>query len=305
MALANCRECGLQVSTEAYSCPHCGVPSPAGAFAPVPASAAKPAPKPVIPNVPPPPPRPANSGNDTAILLGLVGGIALLFLALIVLSNAGASSAPQAQPQPQGYSALDTAAGGVYLDTAIAAAPEPAHTWMVDSTKSPMDDSPIISLQLFAENEIPTPIEYKRPTLIVRCRERATSVYVMTETPAEVNWGNLDGGATVRLRLDAGKAFTESWGESTDQKALFAPTPVALARRIAGADTLRFEFTPYGAPRQTVTFAVAGLADKLGLVSSTCGWKSAPAAYQPGAPSRRSSQRLTAAGSPSSLQRPE
>jgi uncharacterized membrane protein YdbT with pleckstrin-like domain len=29
MALAACRECGKQVSTEALSCPHCGVPRPA------------------------------------------------------------------------------------------------------------------------------------------------------------------------------------------------------------------------------------------------------------------------------------
>ena len=30
MALTNCRECGNQVSTEALSCPHCGVPLKAG-----------------------------------------------------------------------------------------------------------------------------------------------------------------------------------------------------------------------------------------------------------------------------------
>ena len=29
MALQPCRECGAQVSTEAKSCPHCGVPDPA------------------------------------------------------------------------------------------------------------------------------------------------------------------------------------------------------------------------------------------------------------------------------------
>jgi len=28
MPLTQCRECGAQVSTEAHSCPHCGVPSP-------------------------------------------------------------------------------------------------------------------------------------------------------------------------------------------------------------------------------------------------------------------------------------
>ena len=34
MALAQCRECGKEVSTEAVSCPHCGVPRPTSASAP-------------------------------------------------------------------------------------------------------------------------------------------------------------------------------------------------------------------------------------------------------------------------------
>src|SRR5438105_1794459 len=33
MALAQCRECGRNVSTEASSCPHCGVPGPTVAAA--------------------------------------------------------------------------------------------------------------------------------------------------------------------------------------------------------------------------------------------------------------------------------
>lgn len=38
MALGQCRECGKQVSTEAASCPHCGVPQPTRLTAPAPAS---------------------------------------------------------------------------------------------------------------------------------------------------------------------------------------------------------------------------------------------------------------------------
>ena len=34
MALATCRECSREVSTEADSCPHCGVPDPARAPTP-------------------------------------------------------------------------------------------------------------------------------------------------------------------------------------------------------------------------------------------------------------------------------
>ena len=36
MALKPCRECGKQVSTEAVTCPHCGVPQPASVETPVP-----------------------------------------------------------------------------------------------------------------------------------------------------------------------------------------------------------------------------------------------------------------------------
>jgi hypothetical protein len=31
MALVPCRECGTQVSTQAFSCPHCGAPRPSEA----------------------------------------------------------------------------------------------------------------------------------------------------------------------------------------------------------------------------------------------------------------------------------
>ena len=34
MALLPCRECGEQVSTEAATCPRCGIPSPAGGAPP-------------------------------------------------------------------------------------------------------------------------------------------------------------------------------------------------------------------------------------------------------------------------------
>ena len=40
MALMYCRECGKQVSSEAPSCPHCGVPNPVLLYSGVPAASA-------------------------------------------------------------------------------------------------------------------------------------------------------------------------------------------------------------------------------------------------------------------------
>lgn len=70
MPLEPCRECGQNVSTEAASCPHCGVPSPNGA-----------------PMVPQRPPAPAASAGTVArgVFTGILGCAAAPFVVLFVL----------------------------------------------------------------------------------------------------------------------------------------------------------------------------------------------------------------------------
>src|SRR5712692_7724663 len=48
MALAKCRECGGQVSTEALSCPHCGAPSPTSSPSLAPAGPGRSGPAPLL-----------------------------------------------------------------------------------------------------------------------------------------------------------------------------------------------------------------------------------------------------------------
>lgn len=69
MPLQPCRECGQNVSTEAESCPRCGVPNPTGA-----------------PAAPPPPPEPESRGPGVGtVATGVFGGIAGCIVAPFVL----------------------------------------------------------------------------------------------------------------------------------------------------------------------------------------------------------------------------
>ena len=158
------------------------------------------------------------------------------------------------------------------IGAAIEPAPAPAPTdkWQENTGTSAMDDSPTVTYALTAEYDITGWLKTSRPALYVRCFEHKTAVLVHTDMAANVEYG---GGHTVRIRLDDEPAFTEEWSESTNHEALFAPNPIALARRIARAKRMRFEFTPFNASRTTVEFDVTGFGNHIGEVANTCGWK--------------------------------
>ena len=88
----------------------------------------------------------------------------------------------------------------------------------------------------------------------------------------DVEYGDLER-HTLQVRFDDQKPFTQMWSDSTDDKALFAPNSVALAKRIAAAKMMLVRFTPFNASPQTIEFDVRGFNEQIGLVAKTCGWK--------------------------------
>ena len=76
---------------------------------------------------------------------------------------------------------------------------------------SPMDDSPTVVFRLRAENDIEGWLAKKRPTLIVRCLERKTDVYVVTGMAAQPESGHFQE-ATVQIRLDDESCFRGAMG---------------------------------------------------------------------------------------------
>src|SRR5579862_1679559 len=162
--------------------------------------------------------------------------------------------------------------------------------WQVTEKRSPMDDSKTIALSLNADNDIHGPLGDKRPTLIIRCQEKKTKVYVVTGMAASVEEG-YDGGPShehrVGLRFDSNTARYEFWNESTADDALFADSEaygmrtkieyaagplVLLARELAKAKTLTFQFTPFNGSPQVATFDLRGIETHIGRLAEACGW---------------------------------
>jgi len=178
-------------------------------------------------------------------------------------------------------------------DSTVAASPADQSSpdkWQVTETHSPMDDSKTVVLALDSDAVIQGPIGSDKPTLIVRCKEGKTQVYVATGMAASVEQ-DFDGGPspdhTVRIRLDQSSALTDHWSESTDHKALFASEIIydqhggiadvsggaaAFATQLANASTFTFQFTPFDGNPQTARFDIRGLRDHLNKVADACGW---------------------------------
>ena len=144
--------------------------------------------------------------------------------------------------------------------------------WQVDVSRSEMDDSPIVTLGLMSNNSIKGWLRSFTPMLVVRCKENKTELFVMTGMPANLESDDLEK-HTVRIRLDGDSHLIQKWSSSTDKKALFAPDPILLAKKIAGSVMMLFEFIPYNSNPQIARFSVTGLDRYLGKISTACNWR--------------------------------
>ena len=151
-------------------------------------------------------------------------------------------------------------------------APPVGGKWTQSRDTSAMDDSKGVTFFLEGENEIVGWLARKTPGLVVRCKEKKTDLYMVTGMAARVESGDLEG-HTVRVRLDDAPAQRQTWNQSTDNEALFAPNAVTLARALAKAKMLRLEFTPFNASPVIATFDVSGFDQHIGQVAAACGWK--------------------------------
>jgi Type VI secretion system VasI, EvfG, VC_A0118 len=108
-----------------------------------------------------------------------------------------------------------------------------------------------------------------RPTLVVRCMDNRTDVFVYTESAARIE--EQDENHTVRVAFDGDEGTHERWPDSVEHDALFAPDGKAMARRILASKQMRFTFSPHNAAPVTATFDVAGLQERLAPVAKRCG----------------------------------
>jgi type VI secretion system protein VasI len=166
--------------------------------------------------------------------------------------------------------------------------------WKVTEDRSPMDDSPTVVLSTDSDDLLSGPVGMIRPTLMIRCRQHKTDIYVETGLAASVET-SFDGGPRdahkVGIRLDDRPAEYKSWLESGDHEALFASDIiyrknssgdiagiqdggiVEFARQLGEAKNLTFEFTPFDASPKIIRFNLFGLEKHLPTVAQACGWR--------------------------------
>ena len=159
---------------------------------------------------------------------------------------------------------------------AVAAAPvveqAPAPTWAGRREAAWANDgSKTISFELQAIGDVNVWMSRVRPTLVVRCLYKATEVFVAIHSSASIE--GQSGNHTVRVSIDGDDEQVQQWSDSTSGQELFAPNGVAFARRLASAERMRFNFTPYNSPPVTAEFSVQGFESLAALVGKTCGWK--------------------------------
>jgi hypothetical protein len=146
------------------------------------------------------------------------------------------------------------------------------HTWTDANSARWVSNYPrSIAFELPAENTASGWMTRVRPVLVVRCLANTTDAFVFTQVSAAIE--PLDDRRTVQIGFDDEVPSTERWPGSPEHDALFAPDGVSLARRIAGARTMQFGFTPHNSPPAVIDFHVAGFSEHVGSVARLCRWK--------------------------------
>lgn len=161
---------------------------------------------------------------------------------------------------PRGSYAADALADSILV--ASGSVPK----WTISESTNPLDDSPTVVLRLEASTGSSRLGE--RPSLILRCMQNETDVYV--------NWNDYLGSDAISVtsRLGRAESQTSRWGLSTDNTSTFYPgRTTAFIREIAAVDTLVLNTTPYNESPVTAVFDVRGLSAELAPLQRACGWE--------------------------------
>ena len=146
--------------------------------------------------------------------------------------------------------------------------------WRSGSFTNPVDDTETVTVQLDAHSGSADRFGQKMPLLNLRCKSNKTELYV--DWHSFLGW-EIDGDVNrnekqVLVRVGEKKAYRERWQNSTDDKALFAPRAIALARQIAENDRLIVQVVPHGDNPVTTIFNTRGAWTSIKKVANHCNW---------------------------------
>ncbi len=144
--------------------------------------------------------------------------------------------------------------------------------WTLRRDENPLDDTATVygfTVAVSGEN-----MWDKAPVLVVRCKSNSTEIYVNWSTYLGDD-GDLGGASfkTITYRVDKDEPRTGRWGLSTDSEATFAVNPIALMRRMVGAERLVVRVVPFQQDPIVAVFDISNGRPVYQEVAKTCGWQ--------------------------------
>jgi type VI secretion system protein VasI len=145
--------------------------------------------------------------------------------------------------------------------------------WNVRTTRSPIDDSTNVFLELSGERGIED--QYGRDaeiSLHVACRENTTSAYLVFGGHF---MSDIQGFGRVTYRIDQQKAQTRNFTESTDHEALGlwnGGSAIPWVKSMFGAKRMYVEATPFSESRVSDFLPISGIENAITPLREACRW---------------------------------
>lgn len=146
--------------------------------------------------------------------------------------------------------------------------------WITSREKSKMTDQD--GLFLSVESKAPLHCRFGNDstvTLMIRCMEGTTSVYIATHCHLASSDYNDYG--HVRYRIDTKPAGLAKMNESTDHRALglwSGPRAIPFIKQMLGSKELIAQFTPYGESPVSAEFPIDGIDEAIKPLREVCRW---------------------------------
>ena len=127
-----------------------------------------------------------------------------------------------------------------------------------------------IYLKLDSVNAIRTASGTERkPTLILRCKDKMTDVYLDWGNPLKHTKGR-EKKMYLEYKFDDQEEVPQEWDLSIDFYSAFSPYPVDFVREMKGKKKAVFRLTPYGQGMASVLYKLEGFEQALSVLVNKC-----------------------------------
>ena len=151
--------------------------------------------------------------------------------------------------------------------------------WTVREDVSEMTDDQSVFISTSSLNYLDRLGRYQSASLILRCQENTTSVFISYSARLGNDRNYDDPGKNLLIRLDDDGAQTEFWRSATSGEAVGlwrGNRAIPFIRRLAESRELRVRVSPDYGNRIDTVFYLNHLDEHLPALASACGWEYAP-----------------------------